>query len=69
MGRIQRTNLEGGAWTFVTNQGVVYQLKGGGPDLFVEGMAAEIEGRVASNLVGITMMGDVLEVTRYRLLS
>ena len=68
VGRISRTDVEGGAWLLTTDQGVVYQLKGGGPDLLVDGRRVEVEGRVAGQAVGIAMMGDVLEVKRYRVL-
>jgi hypothetical protein len=69
VGTVRRTDLEGGAWTLVTDQGVVYQLKGGGDDLLKEGVRAEIDGRLATEQMGIAMVGDILEVADYRLLS
>jgi hypothetical protein len=66
-GEVRRTDLEGGGWILVTEHGVVYQLKGGGPGLR-EGARVEIEAEVTTNQVGITMMGDVLEVRRLRVL-
>jgi hypothetical protein len=68
-GKIHRTDLEGGSWTLITDHGVVYQLLGGGPDLLKDGVRAEIEGRIATKQMGIAMMGEVLEVRRYRLLG
>ena len=68
VGTIRRTDLEGGHWTLVTDQGVVYQLKGGGGGLLVDGARVEIEGRICETQLGIAMVGDVLEVKRYRLL-
>jgi len=69
VGKVFRTDLEGGAWTLVTDQGMVYQLKGGGPDLLKEGVRAEIHGRQVADQLGIAMVGDVLEVKSYRILS
>lgn len=68
-GTVQRSDLEGGSWIFVTDQGVTYQLKGGGADLLSDGVKAEVEGRLKTEEVGIAMIGDVLEVTSYRILS
>jgi hypothetical protein len=68
-GTVQRSDLEGGSWIFVTDQGVTYQLKGGGADLLSDGVKAEVEGRLKTGEVGIAMIGDVLEVTSYRILS
>lgn len=69
VGKVLRTDLEGSAWTLVTDQGMVYQLKGGGPDLLQEGVRAEVRGREAVDQLGIAMVGDVLEVKSYRILG
>lgn len=69
VGTIRRTDLEGGAWTLVSDQGVVYQLDGGGADLLADGVRAEIEGRLATGKMGIAMVGDILEVASYRVLG
>ena len=69
VGTVHRTDLEGGHWTLVTDQGVVYQLKGGDASLLKDGARAEVTGRIATEQVGIAMMGDVLEVKSYRLLD
>ena len=66
-GTVLRSDLEGGSWSFKSDQGVIYQLKGGGPDLLVDGVRAEIQGRVDAAQVGIAMVGDVLVVQSYRL--
>jgi len=69
VGRVIRSDLEGGAWTLITDQGVVYQLKGGGPALLVDEVRAEVRGKLATGQMGIAMVGDVLEVTSYRILG
>lgn len=68
-GTVNRSDLEGGAWTLVTDQGLVFQLKGGGGDLRRDGARVEVTGRIATDQVGIAMMGDVLEVSSYRVLD
>jgi hypothetical protein len=69
VGMIRRTDVEGGAWTLVSDQGVVYQLAGGGKDLLVDGIRAEIDGTLATAKMGIAMLGDNLEVKSYRVLG
>ncbi len=69
IGTIERTDLEGGAWLLKTDQGVIYQLKGGGDDLRQDGQRAEIEGKIESSTFGIAMVGEVLSVKSYRLIG
>jgi hypothetical protein len=69
VGRVSRSDVEGGHWVLITDQGVCYQLDGGGPDLLRDGAHAEVEGRIASGKMGIAMVGDILEVRHYRLLG
>jgi hypothetical protein len=68
-GTIRRTDLEGGAWTLVSDQGLVYQLKGGGSGLRVDGARAEIEGKLETSLMGLAMVGEILSVRSFRLLD
>ncbi len=68
-GKVVRSDLEGGAWTLVTDQGVVYQLQGGARELYVDGARVEVKGRIATKTMGIAMLGDILEVKDYRLLK
>lgn len=69
VGTVRRTDVEGGHWTLVTDQGVVYQLKGGGKDLLQDGVRAEVQGSIDSGQMGIAMVGDILEVKSYRLID
>lgn len=69
VGRVSRSDVEGGHWVLITDQGVAYQLDGGGPDLLRDGARAEVEGRIARGKMGIAMLGDILEVRHYRLLG
>jgi hypothetical protein len=69
VGRVSRSDLEGGHWVLITDQGVTYQLQGGGADLLKDGARAEVEGRVAAGQMGLAMLGEILEIKRYRLLG
>lgn len=69
IGKVSRTDLEGGHWTLVTDQGVVYQLVGGDGGLLKDGVRAEIDGRLSTKQMGIAMVGDLLEVKSYRILD
>jgi hypothetical protein len=69
VGTVQRTDIEGGSWLLQSDQGVTYQLKGGDSALLVDGLRAEVDGRIATKQLGIAMMGDILEVVSYRLLD
>lgn len=68
-GTIERTDVEGGGWLLRTDQGVIYQLKGGSADVRQDGRRVEIEGAIARGSFGITMMGDVLEIKSHRFLD
>ncbi|MCA9671023.1 MAG: hypothetical protein KC503_35745 [Myxococcales bacterium] len=67
-GTVRKTDLEGGSYTFVTDQGVTYQLDGGGSDLLKDGVRAEIAGAIAEGKMGIAMMGDIFEVKSYKII-
>ena len=62
-GTIRRSDLEGGHWVLETDSGDRYQLTGsltGAKD----GMAAEVEGKVDKNAMGIGMTGPQLNVQK-----
>lgn len=66
-GTLRYSDLAGGAWSLITDQGVVYQLSGGRG--CVDGARAEVVGKIASDQMGITMIGDILKVERLRILA
>lgn len=67
LGRVIRSDVEGGTWTLVCDNGLVYQLSGGDPGLRVDGQRVAVSGKIAAGRMGIAMMGDILEVKSYRL--
>ena len=68
-GTVRRSDLEGGVWVLVTDQGVTYQLDGGDRSLLVDGLRVEINGQIAADTMGLAMVGDVLRVKSYRRLA
>jgi hypothetical protein len=67
-GTIGRSDLEGGFWTFTTDDGDEYKLEGGDPKLLKAGVAAEVEGAVDDQAMGIGFGAPVLKVSRYKIL-
>ncbi len=66
-GKVGRSDLEGGFWTFETDEGDEYKLEGGDQALLKSGVAAEVEGAVEEGMMGIGFGAPVLKVKRYKL--
>ena len=64
-GTVGRSDLEGGYFTF-DDGNQTYKLEGGGADLLVPGVRAEIEGTVERDVMGIGFGAPVLRVRGYR---
>ena len=62
-GTIRRNDLEGGHWVLEAEGGERYQLSGALGDA-KDGLAAEVEGKVEKNMMGIGMMGPQLAVQK-----
>ena len=61
-GVVRKSDLEGGIWQLHADDGEVYQLRGGGDGLRVEGQRVSIEGAVDRAAFGIGMSGAYLNV-------
>ena len=66
-GTIGRSDLEGGFWTFATDDGDEYKLEGGDAKLLKAGLKAEIDGHVDDAQMGIGFGAPVLRVKSYKL--
>jgi len=62
-GTIRRSDLEGGNWTFESDDGDTYQLTGS-LDSAKDGMKAEVEGKVDERAMGFAMTGPQFEVQK-----
>ena len=65
-GTVRRNDLEGGFWELHATDGEHYQLRAADPDLTVEGLSVEIEGRIDTGGFGIGMSGPILEVRSWK---
>jgi hypothetical protein len=62
VGKIERSNLEGGQWILHTAKGEKYQLSGAVTELS-DGMNAELTGSIDRNMMGFGMAGANFVVT------
>jgi len=68
-GTISHVDLEGGYYTLRTSTGEIFKLDGGGKDLLIPGVQAEVEGEVDDKGFGISFGTPVLKVRTYRVIS
>ncbi|MFM7362926.1 MAG: hypothetical protein ACKO11_00135 [Cuspidothrix sp.] len=68
-GTIEHRNIGLGAWAFVTDEGITYEIpKSGDKSLLKSGQKAKITGRVREDLMTIGMIGSVLEVHSFEVM-
>jgi hypothetical protein len=67
-GTVRRNDLEGGMWTLETASGDRYQLAGEVKAL-VDGMTAELHGKVEKNQMGFGMVGVRFTVSSIKALD
>lgn len=65
-GTVQKSDLEGGYFTFETDDGDVYKIEGGDKALRVVGAKVEIEGNVDEEQMGIGFGAAVLNVKSWK---
>ncbi|MBD2252750.1 hypothetical protein [Nostoc parmelioides] len=69
-GKIERRNLGTGAWALVSDNGVTYEiLRGADKELLKAGQKAKVKGQVREDVMTIAMIGPVLEVKSFEVLS
>lgn len=61
-GTIRRSDLEGGHWQLVGDDGTTYQVEGTDPTLKQDGARVEVDGRVDKEAVSMFMTGPILKV-------
>jgi hypothetical protein len=68
-GTIERRNIGLGAWAFVTEDGVTYQIpKSADKNLLKSGQKAKVTGQVRDDLMTTAMIGPVLEVHSFQVI-
>lgn len=61
-GTVRKSDLEGGHWQLVGDDGTTYEIDGGGPELTRDGARVEVDGAVDRSAVSFTMTGPRLRV-------
>jgi predicted RNA-binding protein len=61
-GKVTRSDLEGGHWQLVADDGTTYVLEGAPKSIEVDGAKVEIEGAVDKNVMSFAMTGPTLKV-------
>jgi hypothetical protein len=61
-GTVRRSDLEGGHWQLVADDGTTYVLEGATRGIEQDGAKVEIDGAVANDVMGIAMTGPTLRV-------
>lgn len=59
---MQYSDLEGGCWQFVTDDGVSYQPVGGPANIYTDGLSGILTGDVNPDLMSTCMVGPIVEV-------
>ncbi|MEA5616425.1 hypothetical protein VB711_01020 [Cronbergia sp. UHCC 0137] len=68
-GTIERRNIGLGAWAFVTDEGVTYEiLKNADKNLLKSGQKAKVTGQVKEDVATVAMIGPVLDVQSFELM-
>lgn len=67
IGTVRYTEIEGGAYTIKTDDGVTYDPTNLPAEFKKDGLAVEAEGRKDVNMVGIRQVGPIVTLTRIRL--
>ena len=69
-GTIERRNIGLGAWAFVTEDGATYEIpKSADKNLLKSGQKAKITGKVREDLMTTAMIGAVLEVHGFEVMT
>jgi predicted RNA-binding protein len=61
-GKVKRSDLEGGHWQLVADDGTTYVLEGAIQGIDVDGARVEIDGAVDRDVMSFAMTGPTLRV-------
>lgn len=61
-GKVRRSDLEGGHWQLVADDGTTYVLEGQTGGITEDGAKVEIDGAVDRNVMSFAMTGPTLKV-------
>lgn len=68
-GTIERNNMGVGTWALVTDDGVTYEVHSTAKDLLKSGQKVKVAGQVREDIMTVAMIGPVLEVKSFEVIS
>jgi hypothetical protein len=68
-GTVKRSDLEGGHWQLVADDGTTYVLEGATAGFAQDGIKVEIDGAVDNDMMSFAMTGPTLKVKSGKKLS
>jgi hypothetical protein len=68
-GTIERKGLGTGTWALVTESGETYELHDSPAELRKSGLKVKVEGQVRNDIMTLSMIGPVLEVKSFEVVS
>lgn len=68
-GVIERKGLGPGTWALVTDDGETYELKDAPAELKKSELKVTVEGQVRDDVMSFAMIGSVLEVKSFKVIS
>ncbi|ARV58669.1 hypothetical protein BZZ01_08465 [Nostocales cyanobacterium HT-58-2] len=69
-GTVERRDIGTGAWALVTDEGKTYEiLRGADKNLLKQGQKAKVTGQVREDVMTVAMIGPVLEVKSFDVIS
>lgn len=68
-GVIERKGLGPGTWALVTEDGETYELKDAPTELKKSDLKVKVEGQVRDDVMSFAMIGPVLEIKSFKVLS
>ncbi len=69
-GTIQRKEMGTGTWALVTDDGTTYEIhRGASKDLLIPGQKVNVVGQVKEDVMTFAMIGPVLEVKSFDVIS
>lgn len=68
-GTVEKKGFGFGTWALVTEDGTTYELKDPVAELKQEGIKVEVTGKIREDVMTMAMIGAVLEVESFKLLT
>ncbi len=69
-GTVQKSAMGAGTWALVASTGETYEIYRGAPkELLQHGLKVQVEGTVRQDVMTVAMIGPVLDVKRFEVIS